>query len=138
MNGHLPVIAILRASGPVGTYIGGSGVNTARVYPGEAPQQSAYPLIRVEIFDAEAFDTKSGPAYIDHDIVKVFCEGPDETVVSNLTMAARRALEGASGVYAGVEIENIRYLREDTYSAGLTNKVVRTHECDYEVRTVVQ
>ncbi len=136
MNGHLPVIEILRASGPVGLYIGGSGLNTARVFPGEAEQTCEYPLIRVDVFDGEAFDTKSGPAYIDHDIVKVFCEGPDETQVALLAKAARTALEGKSGTFNGITIENIRYLREDTYSAGLTNKVVRTHECDYEVRVV--
>jgi len=137
MNGYLAVITILRGSGSVGIYIGGSG-STARVYPGEAPQGSAYPLIRVDTFDAEAFDTKSGVAYVDHEIVKVFCEGPDDTVTANLTSAARAALEGMAGTYNGIEIENIRYLRQDTYSAGLTNKVVRTHECDYEVRVVNQ
>lgn len=134
MNGHLPVIEILRASGPVGTYIGGSGVNTARVYPGEAAQGCAYPLIRVDVFDSEAFDTKSGPAFIDHDIVKVFCEAGTEDDAWRLAKAARTALEGMEGSFNGIYIENIRFLREDTYSAQLTNKVVRTHEADYEVR----
>lgn len=136
MNGHLPVIEILRTSGPVGTYIGGSGVNVARVFPGEAPQESLYPLIRVEVFDGESFDTKSGPAYVDHDIVKVFCEANNEDDCWRLAKAARTALEGLAGTYNGIQIENIRYLREDTYSAGLTNKIVRTHEADYEVRVV--
>lgn len=136
MNGHLPIIAILKSSGPVGTYVGGSGLTTARVFPGEAPQEALYPLIRVEIFDGETFDTKSGPAYNDHDIVKVFCEGPDETQIAYLAKAARTAIEGMAGTFSGIGIENIRYLREDTYSAGLTNKVVRTHEVDYEVRVI--
>jgi hypothetical protein len=137
MNGHLPVIDILRASGPVGLYIGGSGIATARVFPGEPLQGAEYPLIRVEVFDGEAFDTKSGPAYVDHDIVKVFCDSDDETQASRLSKAVRTALEGISGTYNGIEIENIRYLSETTYSANLTNKVVRTHEADYQVRVVV-
>lgn len=136
MNGHLPVIGILRASGPVGLYIGGSGVTTARIFPGEAPQRAIYPLIRVEVFDGEAFDSKSGPAYIDHDIVKVFCESDDEDDVWRMAKAVRTELEGKVGTFNGIQIENIRYLREDSYSAGLTNKVVRTHESDYEVRGV--
>lgn len=136
MNGHLPVIEILRADGPVGTYIGGSGVSVARIFPGEASQESLYPLIRVDVFDGEAFDTKSGPAYVDHDIVKVFCEAATEDQAWRLAKACRTALEGKAGVFNGIRIENIRYLREDTYSAGLTNKVVRTHEADYEVRGV--
>src|SRR5690348_4663815 len=115
MNGHLPVIDILRTSGPVGVYIGGSGVATARVYPGEAPQTCEYPLIRVEVFDGEAFDTKSGPAYVDHDIVKVFCEASDEDTAWRLSKAVRTALEGQTGTFNGIQIENIRYLREDTY-----------------------
>jgi len=134
MNGHLPVVEILRASGPVGTYIGGSGLNTARVFIGEAPQESLYPLIRVEIFDAEAFDTKSGPAFIDHDIVKVFCDGTLDADIYGLAKAVRTALEGIEGTHNGIYVENIRYLREDTYSANITNKTVRTHEADYEVR----
>ncbi len=137
MNGHLAVIALIRASGTVGEYIGGSGLTTARVFPGEAHQGSVYPLIRVDVFDGEAFDTKSGPAYIDHDIVKVFCDAEDETSAAMMAKAVRVAIEEQSGTFNGIEIEIIRHLTENTYSAGLTNKVVRTHECDYQVRVVV-
>lgn len=137
MNGHLPIIGIIRDSGPVGVYIGGSGLTTARVFPGEPNQESIYPLVRVEVFDGEAFDTKSGPAYIDHDIVKVFCDAEDESVCAAMSKAVRTAIEGMAGTFNGIEIENIRFLSETTYSAELTNKVVRTHEADYQVRTVV-
>jgi len=137
MNGHIPVIAILRASGPVGVYIGGSGLATARVFSGEAAQSSVYPLVRVDVFDSEAFDTKSGPAFVDHDVVKVFCEASTEDDCYLLAKACRAALEGLEGSYNGVYIENIRWLREDTYDSDLTNKRVRVHEQDYQVRTRV-
>lgn len=136
MNGHLAVIGILRTDGPVGQYIGGSGVNVARVFPGEPEQGTPYPLIRVEVFDSEAFDSASGAAWVDHEIVKVFIDGEDETILSNLAVLCRKALEEKSGTFNGVAIENIRFMRRDTYPAGLTNKVVRTHECDYEVRVI--
>lgn len=143
MNGHLPVVGILRASGPVGTYIGGSGLTTARVFIGDPPPTAAYPRISVDIFDSEAFDTKSGPAYIDHDMVKVFCEAGSETGESveatayQLSREVRAALEAQQGTFNGVYIENIRFLRESTYDVDLTNRRVRVHEHDYEVRTRV-
>lgn len=137
MNGYLSVIEILRASGPVGLLIGGSGIATARVYPGDPPPTVVYPLISVETFDAEAFDSKSGPASTDHDLVKVFCEANTDVAAMRLATACRTALEGLEGTYNGKYVENIRWLRTDSYDVQLTNTRVRIHEQDYQVRVRV-
>lgn len=143
MNGYLAVIGRLRADGPLGTLIGGSGVSTARIFPGEAPQTAQYPLVRVDAFDSDPFDTKSGIATTDSDIVKVFACAPTDASCHTMSTYIRNSLDGASGVFNGLTVEYFRYLRTDTYDhqvlnrSGTEHQRVRTHEHDYEVRVRV-
>ncbi len=137
MNGYLAVIDILRRDGPVGLLIGGSGLTTARVFPGDAPQTAVYPLIMVETFDGEPFDTKSGVSVLDHDLVKVFYYAEKDVDAYTLAERGRDALDGQSGTHNGLYIEQIRYLRPDSYDVKLTDRRVRVHEHDYEVRVRV-
>ncbi len=134
MNGYLSVIGLLRADGPVGLLIGGSGVNTARVFPGDPPQQAKYPLIAVETFDAEGFDTKSGASVLDHDMVRVSCYADTDDAARDLSTKVRAAIDERSGLYNGYYVENIRWIRWNTYDVNITNRRVRVHEADYEVR----
>ncbi len=135
MKGYLPVIDILRLDGPVGLLIGGSGVGVARVFPGDAPQGDIYPLIMVDTFDSEPFDTKSGISVLDHDQVKVTYFAETDAVAYDLANKGRTALDGATGIHNGIYIEWIRWLRVATYDVNLTNRRVRVHEHDFEVRT---
>lgn len=133
MNGYLSVISILRADGPVGLLIGGSGVNTARVFPGDPPQKATFPLICVETFDAEPFDTKSGVSVTDHELVRV--RYMDDSEPYDLAEKGRDALDGyAAGTVNGRYIEWVRYLRSDSYEFNLTNRRLRVHEQEYQVR----
>lgn len=143
MNGYLAVLDRLRADGPLGILIGGSGVSTARIFPGEAPQGAAYPLIRVDTFDAIPWDTMSGVATTDTDMVKVFACAPQDAQVYPMSNAIRTSLDGASGVFNNITMEYCRYLRTDTYSIEVSNREntkhqqIRVHEHDYEVRVRV-
>jgi len=143
MNGYLAVIDRLRADGPLGLLIGGSSVTTAKIFPGDAPQTMASPYIRVESFDTEAYDTKSGIATTDTDIIKVFNCAPDDYTCSLMSTRVRNSLDGASGVFNGLTVEIFRYLRSDTYDMQVLNKSasmhqrIRVHEHDYEVRVRV-
>ena len=134
MNGYLPVIAILRASGPVGLLIGGSGTQTAKVFPGDLPQKAVFPCISVDTYDGEPFDTKDGVSVVDHDLVKVMCFAETDSAAYQLATACRNALDGISGTYNGYYVENVRWLRPSSYDIDATNKRIRVHEHDYEVR----
>ncbi len=134
MNGYLAVIDILRLDGPVGLLIGGSGVGVARVFPGDPPQGAHYPLICVDTYDGEPFDTKSGVSVLDHDLVKVFFYADTDAAAYDLATKGRTALDGKTGTYNGKYVENIRWLRPDSYDVNLTNRRARVHEHDYEVR----
>lgn len=143
MNGYLAVIDILRADGPLGLLIGGSGVSTARVFPGDAPQKAKYPMVRVESFDSDPHDTMSGIATTDTEVVKVFNCAPEDSDCYLMSERTRDALDGASGLFNGVTMEYCRYLRTDTYNVEALNQSttahqrIRVHEHDYEVRVRV-
>lgn len=134
MNGYLSVISLLREDGQVGLLIGGSGVNTARVFPGDAPQGAAYPHITVETFDAEPFDTKDGVSVVDNEMVKVMYMSESESTLYDLAERGRDALDGQSGTINGKVIDYIRYMGFSSYDVNVTNKRIRVHEQDYEVR----
>lgn len=134
MNGYLAVIDILRLDGPVGLLVGGSGVGVARVYPGDSPQAVVYPLITVETFDSEPFDTKSGVSVLDHDQVKVICFAEKDSTAYDMNTKCRTALDGKTGTHNGKYVENIRWLRMNSYDVNETNRRIRVHESDYEVR----
>src|SRR5688572_2916637 len=128
MNAYLAVLDRLRADGPLGILIGGSGVSTARIFPGEAPQGAAYPLVRVETFDAVPWDSMSGPATTDTDMVKVFaCDYEDDNCYL-MGLAIRNSLDGASGVFNSITMEHCRFLRVDTYSVEVLNKSGTKHQ----------
>lgn len=133
MNGYLAVIAALR-DGTAGNLVGGSGVGTARVFPGDSPQGEIYPMLTVETYDDEAFDTDSGAATTEHELVKVFCYATTDNEARLLAAAARVDLDERRGTLNGFTVENIRFLRFDTYDLHLTNRRARVHEQDYEVR----
>jgi hypothetical protein len=134
MNGYLSVISLLRADGQVGLLIGGSGVNTARVFPGDPPQAAQYPLICVETFDSEPFDTKDGVSVVDNEMVKVSYMSESESTLYDLAERGRDALDGQSGTINGRDVDYIRYLGFRTFDINLTNMRLRVHEQDYEVR----
>lgn len=134
MNGYLAVIGILRLDGPVGLLVGGSGVGIARVFPGDAPQGAVYPLIMVDTYDAEAFDTKSGVSVLDNDMVKVFCYAETDASGYDMATKSRTALDGKTGTHNGKYVEGIRWLRGTSYDVNETNRRIRVHEQDYEVR----
>lgn len=134
MNGHLAVIAALR-DGTAGNLVGGSGSTTARVFPGDPQEKQVLPFISVDVYDNEAFDTKSGAATTDNDLVKVFIYSETENQCRQIAAAARVDLdERAAGTINGFYVENIRFLRFSTDDVQLTNRRVRIHEQDYEVR----
>jgi hypothetical protein len=133
MNGYLAVIAKLR-DGTAGNLIGGSGVNTARVFPGDPQEKQVYPCIGVETYDSEAFDTSTGAATTDHDLVKVMVYADTDREARDIAAACRTDLDEVSGNLNGFTVENIRYLRFDSYDFHLTNRRARVHEQDYEVR----
>lgn len=134
MNGYLAVIAALR-DGTAGNLVGGSGVTTARVFPGDPQEKQVLPFISVDTYDLEAFDTTSGAATTDHDLVKVMCLATTDNECRQIAAAARVDLdERGFGTLNGFVVENIRFLRVDTYDLHYTNRRARVHEQDYEVR----
>ena len=133
MNGYLSIIAALR-DGTAGNLVGGSGVLTARVFPGDPQETQVYPCIGVETFDSEAFDTKSGAATTDHDLVKVFSYATTDNEARTIARAVRADLDERSGTINSLVVENIRFLRVDSYDLHLTNRRARVHEQDYEIR----
>ncbi len=143
MNGYLAVLARLRADGPLGTLIGGSTVATARIFPGESPQTAEYPLVRIDTFDSTPWDTMSGVATTDTDLVKVFACSPLDDECAYMSEYIRDSIDGASGVFNNLTMEYCRYLRTDSYDIEVSNREntkhqrIRVHEHDYEVRVRV-
>lgn len=134
MNGYLAVIDALRL-GTAGNLVGGSGLTTARVFPGDPQEKQVLPFISVDTYDAEAFDTASGAATTDHDLVKVISFATTDNEARQIAAACRVDLdEKGVATLNGFSVENIRYLRVDTYDINLTNRRARAHEQDYEVR----
>lgn len=134
MNGDIAVVDILTNDAAVGALVGGTGVNVARVFMAQAPQSQEYPLCIVDVFDNEPYDSKSGVASVDHDMVKVFCYAATMDEAVNLQDAVRTALDGTSGTHRGVVVEYIRYLRHDSYYVPATNRGVYVRELDFMVR----
>ena len=134
MKGYLSVIDIIRRDGPVGLLIGGSGVGIARVFPGDAPQGVVYPLVMVDATDGEPFDTKSGVSVLDNDQVKVICYAETDTGCYDLATKVRTALDGNTGTHNGLYVEGLRWLGQTSYDENYTNRRVRVHEQNYEVR----
>lgn len=144
MNAYLAVLDRLRVDGPLGTLIGGSGLSTARIFPGEAPQGKSFPMVRVDTFDASPWDSKSGVATTDTDMVKVFACAPTDYECFQMSGYIRTSLDGASGVFNNLTMEHCRYLRTETYDIEVSNQGgatkhnrIRIHEHDYEVRVKV-
>lgn len=133
MNGYLAAIGALR-DGTAGNLVGGSGASTARVFPGDPQEGQTYPCISVDTYDAEAFDTSSGAATTDHDLIKVLVYAKTDNEARTIAAACRVDLDERQGTLNGFVVENIRYLRVDTYDLHLTNRRARVHEQDYEVR----
>lgn len=140
MNGYLAVMGKLIADGQLGLLVGGSGVGNARIFPGDFPQESDFPQIRVDTFDTDPYDSKSGVAATERDIVKVFGCAEKDAQAFLMSDRIRDCLDGASGVVNGIDMQYCRYLRSDTYDIEVTNRGttkhqrIRVHEHDYEVR----
>jgi hypothetical protein len=137
LNADIPVLNILSV-GEAGNYVGGSGMGTARIFINDVPQNTVMPHIVVEQFDAEAFDTKDGVSYVDHELVKVYCYGEGNTGVRDSKILAR-AVRNTLDAYqhttiGGEEVEYIRYQRQASYNIQYTNKRVYVREQDYQVR----
>lgn len=133
MNGYLAVIDALR-NGTVKNYFAGSTTAAVRVFPGDPQEKQQYPCISVETFDEEAFDTSTGAATTSHDLVKVIVYADTDREARSIAVACRTDLDEVSGTLNGFTVENIRYLRFDSYDLHLTNRRARVHEQDYEVR----
>ena len=134
MNGDVAVIAVLRANAAVGAKIGGTGVNAARVFLSDAPQEAVMPYVIVDVYDTEPFDTKDGVSVVDHDLVKVFCYAETSRACIDLADVVRDALDETRGTYNSKVVENIRYLRNDGYNVDLINRKAYVREHDYQVR----
>ena len=134
MNADIPVVNIL-AIGEAGNYVGGSGMGTARIFLNDVPQNNPMPHIVVEQYDAEAFDTKDGVAYVDHELVKVFCYSNESRECAVMARAVRNTLDAYQHTTIGGQtVEYIRYQRQDSYNIQYTNKKVYVREQDFEVR----
>lgn len=134
MNADIPVIYILSTNAGVGALVGGTGMGTARVFPGELPQGQNYPAIVVDQFDTEPFDTKSGVSAVDNETIKVFCYAETAVGAADLSQAVRTAIDGNSGTFNGYTLQHIRYLRNDSSSINLTNRKLFLREMDFLVR----
>lgn len=134
MNADIPVIHILSAHPGTASIIGSTGMGNARVFSGDVPQGEVYPVVMVDVYDAQPFDTKDGVSAVDHETVKVFCYGTNNKEALNLSEQVRNALDGISGTYNSQVIEYIRYLRTDSQRIELTNRKLYLRELDFMVR----
>lgn len=134
MNADIPVIQILSSNATVGALIGGTGIGTARVFPGDVPQNEVYPLLMVEVYDSQPFDTKDGESVVDHETVKVFCYAETTATAASLASAVREVLDNFSGTVGSYTLGHIRYLRQDSQRVQLTNRKAFLRELDFMVR----
>ncbi len=134
MNGDLAVIDVLRNNVLVAGFIGGTGVNNARVFLSDAPQGAPMPFIIVDVYDTEPFDTKDGVSVTDHDLVKTFAYAETSKQAVDLADAMRTALDEKRGTFNGKTVINIRYMRYDGYNVDLINRKAYVREQDYQVR----
>lgn len=128
MNADIAVVQILLASAPV------TGMVAARIFPGDVPQTETYPVVMVEVFDAQPYDSKDGASVIDAEQVKVFCYADTVKQSAALGKAVRTALDDFSGSTANYTVQHIRYLRQDSQSLALTNRKAYLRELDFMVR----
>jgi len=134
MNADIAVIHILSAHPGTAALVGSTGMGNARVFGGDVPQGQVYPVVMVDVYDTEPYDTKDGVSAVDHETVKVFCYGSTNKESVNLSEQVRNALDGASGTYNGQVIQYIRYMRIDSQRIELTNRKLYLRELDFMVR----
>jgi hypothetical protein len=128
MNGELAVLDILRDDATV-TAI------TDRIYLEEAEQTDELPYVIIELSDNEPFPTKSGKTGADHNMVNVFSYGNTYKEAKNLANACRNALDDkAAGTYNGVNVIDIVYEAESSFSEEIENRKVFAKDQEYKVR----
>jgi hypothetical protein len=134
MNSDIAIIHILSGHPGLAYQVGSTGMGNARVFSGDVPQGEVFPVVMVDLYDAEPFDTKDGASVVDHEMVKVFCYGSTAKEARNLSDEVRNALDSVSGTYNSQVIQDIRYMRSDSQRIELTNRKVYLREMDFMVR----
>ena len=134
MNADIAIIHILSAHPGTCAWVGSTGMGNARIFGGDIPQGSVFPVIMVDVYDAEPFDTKDGPSVTDHETVKIFCYAETLKDSAAISEQVRTALDGISGTYNAQVIQDIRYLRIDSQRIELINRKVYLRELDFMVR----
>lgn len=131
MNAELAVLSILLNDATI------DGLVSNRVYLDEAPQGDSLDYIIIETSDNEPFPTKSGVSAKDHTILNVFSYATDPKRRKNLANAVRSALDGQSGTFNSVQVEDIRYQTESGFFEELENRKAYVRDQEYLVRVVL-
>jgi hypothetical protein len=129
MNGELAVLDILRDDAAI------IAIVSDRIYLEEAEQADALPYIVIEQSDNEPFPTKSGKTGADHNMINVFSYGNTYKEAKDLANACRTALDDkAAGTYNGVNVIDIVYDAESSFSEEIANRKVFAKDQGYKVR----
>lgn len=136
MNGEYAVLKMLLNDADV------TAIVNTRIYLDEAPQKDPYPLIIIEEENNEPTDSKDGVSGADIDIIRVYPYAEDPAVLKTLALACRKALDGKSGTYNNVRVENIRFTNQNSFTdtaldAKIENRKLYAKDQEYEVRVII-
>ena len=67
-------------------------------------------------------------------MVRVMCYADTDAEAYGLATKCRTALDGNTGTHNGIYIEGLRWMGQNSYDDEVTNRRIRVHEHEYEVR----
>jgi hypothetical protein len=97
------IYALLTASTDVTDLVG------TRIFPDMATQKAAYPFVVYSVEATEPSDTKDGVSGLDIVEVAIMSYANSYEAVNLIAAVVRSTLDRATGAYAGVNVQSIRF-----------------------------
>ena len=112
----------------------GSGTS-AKIYYDEVMQTEQLPFAVIQTDSIQPNDTKSGSSTLDEDFVYVTHFAATKKQVSDMSLAARTALDRNIGTFNSIIIKGLQFKTQRSDTERLVDKKVFTEEQLYKIMT---
>ncbi len=133
MNAQIAIMNILQNDATFSAIVG-SGTS-AKIYYDEIMQTQQLPFSVIQTDSIDPHDTKDGVSTLDEDFVYVTHFAGTKKQVSDMSLAARAALDRTTGTKNGIIIKGIQFKTQRSDTERLVDKKVFTEEQLYKIMT---